>query len=443
MSLYVLKFGGTSMATAQTRQACARLIRSRQAAGRVVAVVSALDGVTEILDDVARAAAGSNRRAVHQGLTDLHARHGEAGAALLRELETVLAGLTALGELTPRSRDLVLSFGERLAAPMLAAELGGDAVALDGKAAGIVTDERWNEASPLREVTNHNLRERVRPLLEQGRIPVITGFLGATQHGAVTTLGRGGSDFTATLVGVALGASEIWLCSDVDGLRAADPRLVPQAAGLAGITFAEALEMVQFGAKGIHPRALEPAAEQGIPVRIRNTFQPEAPGTLVSRSGEPARQGVRSIHLVKDVSMLTVAGAAMVGRPGTAARIFQTIAEAGGNVRMISQSVSEAGISVALARKELNGVRAALEGALVRPGLVRHVAVAEDVAIIAIVGEAMRGTPGVAGRVFGAMGKAGISVAAIAQGSSELSISFIVEAAKGPEAVRALYAELI
>lgn len=433
----VLKFGGTSVATPEARQACARLVRSQK---NPVVVVSALDGVTEILDEAARAAAAGNRRLVSRHIADLRAKHE---GPLLDELERVLSGLTALGELTPRSRDLVLSFGERLSAPMLAAEIGKDAVALDGAAAGIVTDAQWGEASPLREVTQYELRRRMEPLFKNGQVPVITGFLGVTQHGVVTTLGRGGSDFTATLVGASLGAEEVWLCSDIDGLRAADPRIVSDAAALPEISFAEALEMVQFGAKGIHPRALEPAVERGIPVRIVNTFRPEAPGTRIGGASTVPAGTARSVHLVKDVSLLTLSGAAMVGRRGTAAKVFQTIADAGGNVRMISQSVSESGISIAISRKDLDSVRAALEGALVRPGIVRQILVEEEVGILALVGEGMRGTPGISARLFKAVAAAGINVIAIAQGSSELSISFIVSGAKGPDAVRAVYAEFL
>ncbi len=434
----VLKFGGTSVATPEARRASANLVRTQKEP--VVAVVSAHDGVTELLDEAARAAAAGNRRRLARHVAEVRARHD---GPLLDELERVLAGLAALGELTPRSRDLVLSFGERLSAPMFAADLGSSAVALDGGAAGIVTDEQWGEASPLREVTRHELRQRVAPLLEQGRIPVVTGFIGVTQHGALTTLGRGGSDFTATLVGAALGAGEVWLCSDADGLRAADPRIVAEAAPLPEISFAEAMEMVQFGAKGIHPRALEPAVESGIPVRILNTFRPDVPGTRIGPVAASGPGAVRSVHLVRDVSLLTVAGAAMVGRRGTAARIFETVASAGGNVRMISQSVSESGISIAVSRRDLEAVRAALEGALVRPGLVRQIQIEDEVGIVAVVGEAMRGTPGIAARLFGAVARAGVNVVAIAQGSSELSISFIVETARGEDAVRAVYSEFL
>lgn len=439
----VLKFGGTSVATPQSRKACAKLVRGTRASEPVAVVVSALDGVTDLLDQVAEAAAARNAKLAEKHLGDLRSRHQGFESGVVEELRRVLDGLQALGELTPRSRDLVLGFGERLAAPLLAEEIGPEAQVVSGGDAGIVTDDGWGEANPLREVTRYVIQRRLGPMVEQGKIPVVTGFVGATQHGVPTTLGRGGSDLTATLVGAALGAAEVWLCTDTDGLKAADPEIIPEAATLAGISFVEAMEMVQFGAKGIHPRALEPAVEQGMAVRVVNTSRPEAPGTLIGSGVEAPRGRARSVHLVRDVSLLTVTGAAMVGRRGTAWRVFQAVAEAGANVRMISQSVSESGISVAVDRRELDSVVAALEGSLVRSGYIRGVVVEEEVAIVAIVGEGMRGTPGVAARVFRAVADRGSNVIAIAQGSSELSISFMVSSDRGPDAVRALYREFL
>lgn len=434
-----MKFGGSSVATEERRQACAKLVREAGGGRPTVVVVSALDGVTEILDELASAAGTQNRAVVARHLAEVRRRHGAAVGGLLDELERVVHGILALGELTPRSRDLILSFGERLSAPLCAAAIGPAAVPMTGWEAGIVTDDNFGEARPLLELSRLQLRERLTPLLQQGRIPVVTGFIAATQSGAVTTLGRGGSDYTAGLIGAALDAEEIVLWSDVDGLKTADPRIVPQAKTLQTISFAEALEMVQFGAKGMHPRAIEPAAERRIPVRIRNTFEPGRPGTLITDEAAPSKSVARSVNLVTDVALLNVAGAAMVGRPGTAARVFQALAEAGVNILMISQSVSESGISLVIARRYLERARAALEGALIRPGLARGVQVEADVAVVAIVGGNMRGTPGVAAKVFTAVAARGINVIAIAQGSSELSISFVVSRDRGPDAVRALH----
>ena len=200
--------------------------------------------------------------------------------------------------------------------------------------------------------------------------------------------------------------------------------------------------MAQFGAKAMHPRALEPAAERGIPVRMKNTFNPASPGTLIS-GGEASGTVARSIHLVQDAGLINVTGAAMIGHAGTAARVFQTLAERGINIRMISQSVSEAGISLAVAGNQLEAARAALESALLRTRAARRVEADREVAIVAVVGSGMRGVPGVAARMFGAIARRGINVIAIAQGSSELSVSFVVSRAAGPEAVRALHEELV
>jgi aspartate kinase len=430
----VVKFGGTSVSDAARREACAGIVRGLE---RPVVVVSALDGVTELLDELATAAAAQNRPAVEKLLATIRDRHEEP----IDELERIAGGILALGELTPRSRDLILSFGERFSAPMLARAIGPQAVALTGRDAGLVTDDTFGEARPLMELSKFQIGQALSPLLDRGRVPVVTGFIAATQSGAVTTLGRGGSDYSATLIGAALEAEEVVISSDVDGLMTADPRIVPDARLLETVGYAEAIEMVQFGAKAMHPRAIEPAAEHRVPVRIRNTFNPKSAGTLVTGAAAGPRSVARSINLVRNVAQVNVTGAAMVGRPGTAARVFSALAEAGVNILMISQSVSESSISLAVGTRHLERAQAALEGALIRPGIARGVAVTPDACVTAIVGSGMAGTPGVAARAFGAVARRGVNVMAIAQGSSELSISFVVRADQGPEAVRALHEE--
>ena len=338
----------------------------------------------------------------------------------------------------------MLAFGERLATALFHRALtsaGVKARAFDGGEAGLVTDDRFGDAEPLVELSLYQVAETLGPLIAAGEVPVITGFIAATQHGVTTTLGRGGSDYTATLVGAALGADEIWIWSDVDGLMSADPRIVPGARRLERISFSEAVEMAQFGAKAMHPRALEPAAERGVPVRIRNTFRPEGEGTLIAREGDAPDGIVRSVHVVHDSGMILVTGAGMIGRVGTAARVFEALGEHGINIRMISQSASEAAISIAVGAGQLEAARAALEARLLRTGHARRVLVEPEVAIVAAVGAGMRGTRGVAARVFGAVAARGINVIAIAQGSSELSISFAVGRDAGPDAARALHDE--
>ncbi|OGF09271.1 MAG: aspartate kinase, monofunctional class [Candidatus Eisenbacteria bacterium RBG_16_71_46] len=449
----VMKFGGSSLADADRMRHCAALVRSRVAKHQVAVVVSAMDGVTEELLALADAAAAGTRAVAEAHLAALRRGHEEAAAALgepgrvrelLDELDRLAGGIAAVGELTPRSRDAVLAFGERLATALFHRALtsaGVKARAFDGGEAGLVTDDRFGDAEPLVELSLYQVAETLGPLIAAGEVPVITGFIAATQHGVTTTLGRGGSDYTATLVGAALGADEIWIWSDVDGLMSADPRIVPGARRLERISFSEAVEMAQFGAKAMHPRALEPAAERGVPVRIRNTFRPEGEGTLIAREGDAPDGIVRSVHVVHDSGMILVTGAGMIGRVGTAARVFEALGEHGINIRMISQSASEAAISIAVGAGQLEAARAALEARLLRTGHARRVLVEPEVAIVAAVGAGMRGTRGVAARVFGAVAARGINVIAIAQGSSELSISFAVGRDAGPDAARALHDE--
>jgi len=347
-------------------------------------------------------------------------------------------------EATPRTRDLILSFGERLSTRILwgaMLDFGLPAVYLTGKDAGIVTDSNFGEAVPLIETTYLNLSSRLGSLISEGKIPTVTGFIAADTHGVITTLGRGGSDYTATLIGSAINADEIWLWSDVDGLMTANPKLVPNARVLPEISYAEAIEMAMFGAKGLHPRAFEPTIEKGIPVRIRNTFNPEKPGTLITRSKIVADNIVKAVLLVENVGMLSVRGTSIVGRPGTAAKILDAIARRSINIMMISQSVSESSISLIVKRDLLEKAIAAIETFLLSSGIAKDVEVDEDVAVVAVIGEGMKGTPGIAARVFKAVASKGINVKMISQGASELNISFVVSEAEAIDAVRAVHDE--
>ncbi len=451
----VMKFGGTSLANAERIRHCAALVKSRAREDRVTVVASAMDGVTEQLLALADAAATGGHGVADALLAALRRQHQEAAAALgvpdllrgmLDTLDRLAGGIQAVGECTPRSRDAVISFGERLSTALLGQALVLEGVpnhVLTGAEAGIVTDDRFGEADPLIELSLYQVHETLGPVIASGAVPVVTGFIAATQHQVVTTLGRGGSDYTATLLGTALEATEIWIWSDVDGLMSADPRIVSGARRLENVSFAEALEMAQFGAKAMHPRALEPAAERGIPVRMKNTFNPGGPGTLITTNGADASEVARSIHLIRDAGMITVTGAAMIGHAGTAARLFQALGERGINIRMISQSASEAAISLAVAGNQLELARATVEAGLLRTGRARRVLAEDDLAVVAMVGSGMRGTPGVAARLFSSIARQGINVSAIAQGSSELSISFTVTRDRGTEAVLALHREFL
>ena len=451
----VMKFGGSSVADAERMRRCARIIQVHSGNHTVVAVVSALDGVTEDLLALAEAAGAANHPAMAARMKDLRRRHEECGRALgdatpaeplLDQLDHLAFGISAVGELTPRSKDAVVAFGEKLSATLFRRALELEGVrsrAYTGQEAGLVTNERFGEAEPLMELSLYQIAEALKGPLQAGEVPTVTGFIAATQHGVTTTIGRGGSDYTATIVGAAIKADEIWIWSDVDGLMSADPRIVPQAKLLERIRFIEAVEMGLFGAKSMHPRALEPAADRKIPVRLKNTFNADGAGTLIIDDGSRPNEIIRSVLLVKDAGLINITGAVMMGRPGTAARILSLLGAQGINVRVIILSVSEGGISLAVNGPQLAQARATLEANLLRSGEARQIQVAEKVAIIAVIGSYMRGYPGTAGRVFTAMGKKGVNIMAIAQGSSELSISFIVKGEDGPEAVRALHEEFL
>jgi aspartate kinase len=324
----------------------------------------------------------------------------------------------------------------------VAIDLGLKAEWLTGCEAGITTDERFGEATPLIDVTVRRVKAKLEPLLNVGKLPIIAGYGACSPHGVTTTLGRGGADYTATLIGMALEVDEIHIWKDVEGLMTADPKIEPNSKVLDRISYAEATEMAYFGAEAIHPRALEPVVGKQIPVRIRSSLDPSSKGTLVAGDRVVRSDGiVKAVTLVDKVAMVSVTGAGMAGVPGVAARVFKVLGDADINILMISQSSSEAGISFVVPRKKLQQARNALELALLGTEFVKNIFSEDDVCVVAAVGAGMKGTPGVAARVFKAVADRGVNVRMIAQGSSELNISFIVAEKDGPKAIRALHEE--
>jgi aspartate kinase len=282
------------------------------------------------------------------------------------------------------------------------------------------------------------------PLLERNLVPVVTGFIGATADGMLTTLGRGGSDYSATIIGAAIAADEVIIWTDVNGVLTADPRLVSAARTLGEISYIEAGELAYFGAKVLHPKTLRPVSEAGIPVWIRNSFAPEQPGTKITTTGHPTARGVKAITAISDVTMITVGGRGIVGLPGVAAKTFTAAANAQANVLLISQSSSENDIcfivNSADAAATVKKLREAFAFDLAHKE-VEHINVNPEIAIVAAVGGRMRGMPGIAGRIFSALGRRGINIIAIAQGSSEYNVSFVVEANLMQETVQSLHSE--
>ncbi|MBI4790569.1 MAG: aspartate kinase, partial [Chloroflexi bacterium] len=283
----------------------------------------------------------------------------------------------------------------------------------------------------------------LREKMNRGEVPVITGFIGATASSAVTTLGRGGSDYSAGILGAALGADEVWIWTDVNGVMTADPRIVPDAQTIAEIAYAEAAELSYFGAKVIHPQTISPAAERNIPIRILNTFNPTHPGTWIVREPRANHRAVKAITAIRNLSQITVEGRGMQGVPGVAARVFTAVAREGINILMISQASSEQSICFVVETAAAERARVALEKEFELERL-RHsidrVWSQERVVIVAIVGAGMRGIPGISAQVFGALGECGINVISIAMGSSEYNLSIVVVEKDADQAVRAIHA---
>jgi aspartokinase/homoserine dehydrogenase 1 len=447
--LQVMKFGGTSVGEAPRMARTAQIIAQAARAGACVAVVSAMSGVTNRLIEAAKRAAGGDKRPGTAVLEALRKQHEETLASLARdekarksvveELETVLAegsrlyeGTALLRELTPRTLDAISSLGERLSAPLVAAalrELGVQSEAVNATRV-VVTDAYHGGAEPLMDRTREACEARLRPLLEKGIVPVVTGFLGATAEGVLTTLGRGGSDYSATILGAALRADEVIIWTDVDGVLTADPRLVPDARTIPAISYREAAELAFFGAKVLHPKTLNPVMQAAIPVWIRNSFAPERPGTLITPAGRSTGGGVKALTAIQDVALISVGGPGIVGLPDVVGRTFSTTAELRANVLLISQSSSQNDIcfivSTGDAQRTVEALRKEFAQDLAHEK-VEHITLDTNIAIVAVVGENMRGTPGVAGRTFNALGRENVNLIAIAQGSSESNISFVVE----------------
>ena len=459
----VMKFGGTSVATGENIRRVANIVADSVKKGyRVVVVVSALAGVTNQLVEEAEQAKKKDEKQIQEFARKLVEKHvatvteaidnksiqkevEQVIKKTVSELEKVLTGICYVGEITPKSRDYVLSFGERLSAPIIWGALRDiklETQYLTGKEAGIVTDENFGEARPLMNVTTHQAKGRLEPLLEKNVVPVVTGYIATTQDGVVTTLGRGGSDYTATILSVALSADEVWIWTDVDGIMTTDPKIVKSAKKLPQLSYGEAAEMAIFGAKAMHPSALEPVIEAHIPVRVRNVFNPENLGTLIADGYEAkSKEVVKAVALIKDVAVINIKGAAMVGAPGSYSKVFDVMGKNNINVMMVSTAVSEANISLVIRRNLLGRALSTLEIALLGGGLVSEITPEDDVCVIAAMGANMKGTLGVASRMFTAMAKKKINIRMIAQGSSELNISFVVKEKDGEAAVRAIHEE--
>jgi len=462
----VMKFGGTSVGSSRAIIQTVNIIKEyQQKSEQLVVVVSAMSGVTNLLIGCADDAVNGNAEGYHKKIEQTEAKHFDSIDDLpfsesscvdvkksigvcLDTLQNYCKSIQTMREVTPRGLDAITSLGERMNVRQISALLTEQGIKnqfLDADQL-IVTDDTFQNARPQRDATHKKIQEKLLPLLAKDVIPVITGFISATANGITTTLGRGGSDYTASILGDCLDAREVWTWTDVDGVMTADPSIVSDARIINHLTFTEVSEMAYFGAKVLHPKTMRPLMEKDIPLRVKNTFNPSAEGTCIKGTAEEKLGQVTCVTTVPDVSLITVRGKGMLGVPGVAARTFSAVAKENASVLMISQSSSEQSICFVIPRgdeiKVIRSLEKELEFELTR-GDIDTVYALSDVVIITAIGAGMRHTPGVSARIFGALGKKNINVIAIAQGSSEYSISMVVSVEEMREAVRQIHTEVI
>jgi aspartate kinase len=432
----VLKFGGTSLASPKDITNVAKTIASFSKGNEIVVVCSAVDGVTDTLILISTMIEQKKKKEVADALDGLVKKHKKLADQTIKnsvvkkqlleklnadvsELQELVRGLTLLKEVSARSLDYLISFGERLSDDLVSfalQDLKKKSTALNGKEVGIVTDSK-----------------KV--------IPVVGGFAGADQHGNVTTFGRGGSDYTATIIASSINADEVWLMSDVVGLMTADPKLVKNAKLLKEVSYAEAIEMAQFGAKQIHPKTFEPLLSKKIPMRIRSTFDVKNTGTLVTPTPSAAtKKTVKCVSALRNIGLMDLSGGILFAAPGSAAKIFTILAEKSINVLMVSSNPSEASISIIVKKSDLAKAVNSLEMNLLGK-MVKKIESTPNTSIIAVIGSGMKGTVGVAAKVFSAAQKRNVNVMMIAQGSSELNLAFVVKDSDCKSVIQSLHEE--
>ena len=458
----VMKFGGTSVGTPDAMRQVVSIVKEQKNQWKNIAVVtSALSGVTDTLLKMASQEITAKPHIVDKYATELIQKHDEIANALIpdpalfqatiqkvneiiSQVVNLCKAIAVLGEATPRVMDTVVSAGERMCIHLLAAALQSAGIASEAVEATclIVTDDHYTDAHPDFAKSKKNVNKILDPILDHGIVPVITGFVAATESGKITTLGRGGSDYSAALIGAALPADDVWIYTDVNGVMTADPRLVPDAVTVPVCSFREIAELAYYGAKVLHPKTIRPVIEAGIGLRVCNTFNPEHPGTRLVSELDARHDVIKAITTIRGLKLVTLEGRGMLGVPGVAARTFDTVAKLGTSVPLITQASSEQSICFAVPTSSVDQVITMLSKAFaheIESRDIDRVWATEEVGIVTVVGEGMRSTPGVAGRVFTALGNNKVNVVAIAQGSSEVSISLVVDAASVQQALRVLH----
>jgi len=453
----VLKFGGSSVAKPERIKGVVDILKTYYSRGdRFTVVFSAFGGITDALIEMSTLAAKGDE-GYSKILADFCQRHVDAATELLKgdllnqvipELENnnevlknLLYGIFLVREASPRTLDYVLSFGERSSAFIIAFALkqaGIDASYLDARKV-IKTDSSFGSAKVDFELSYEKIKDYY---IQNPEVQIVTGFIGSNKGGLTTTLGRGGSDYTAALLAAGLNAKSIEIWTDVDGVLTADPRKVKRAFTIPSMTYAEAMEMSHFGAKVIYPPTLQPALLKKIPLYIKNTFNPDFEGTYISEERGETEQIITGISSISHIALLTLQGGGLFGVPGTAGRLFNALAQGGINIILITQGSSEHSISFAVQPQAAKTAKKLVEREFeyeMRTGLIEPVKNEDELAVVAVIGENMRYQPGIAGRLFQALGKNGINIVAIAQGSSELNISIAIPKEDEAKALNALH----
>jgi aspartate kinase len=457
--MLVMKFGGTSVGAVPQIESAARVVASARASKPIV-ILSAMAGVTDLLLHAGEAAVQGRTRDRDDRIWEIRSKHDRAINDLFtdrrvaaevqemlrpiwEELQKVLTGVSLLREMSPRSRDLSVSFGERLIVPIFTRYLkllGLESESVDAREVIITSND-----SEFLLVDFDETKKRCTKLskmAKSGIIPVITGFICATPEGVTMTLGRGSSDYSATIIGASVKAAEIQIWTDVDGVMTADPRLVPDARVLERVSYREAAEMSYFGAKILHPKTIIPAADENIPIRIKNTFRPESPGTLITSEAQVHERSVKTVTSIVGLTLVAVEGRGMAGLAGIAGRAFTKMADHQINVLMFSQGSSEQHISFVVAKQDGDSAVKVLRREFqpqIEQRRIDKISGTPDIAIIALVGEGLKGVPGVAAGAFGVLGTAAVNILMIAQGSSELNLSFVVRQKDVHRAVQLLH----
>ncbi|MDR0513184.1 MAG: bifunctional aspartate kinase/homoserine dehydrogenase I [Treponema sp.] len=461
--MFVLKFGGSSVGTHAAIENVVRILKDPRRHKKVaLVVVSAFSGVTDGLIEMSRLASHGDSSYMEAALA-LKKRHEEAAVYFLTgdsltlamhtikahydELLRVLDGVSVLREFSPRSRDLVMSFGERFSASLIAPILssqGLPAIYLDSRLV-VKTDDQFGKAAVSEGETFKQILswfETTTGVKDRSVLPVATGFIGSAPDGSTTTLGRGGSDLSVAVFGAALDVEEIEIWTDVDGILTTDPRHVKNAFPIKSISYEEAMELSHFGAKVIYPPTIKPALAKGIPIRIKNTFNPESEGTLIVNKAEQSPYPIRGISSMSHVALVRVQGSAMVGATGFSSRLFGALALRKISVILITQSSSEYSICLAVLPSDVSGAEQAIYEEFAKEiaqGVIDPPATEKNLSIVAVVGSKMKSTPGVSGKVFHALGRNGINIVAISQGSSEINISAVISFQDEGKALNAIH----